>query len=519
MLEIVLPDHSRHALASDVTIGRDARNTVRLGDPSVSRVHARISSGVLTDAGSSYGTWLDGERVLAPVRLREGSRVRVGNVALVVDRRRDVDDSLRTIVVPATAATVAARYAGRPLVRSGYRLKRLERAEGDRRWVLEDLGSGRFVRMSDIDAELFALVDGSRSVAELMGAAEERQGTGGPARLALLIATLGDRGFLAGASAADGAGSGAGAGSPPGAGSAPRPSRLARLVTARKLAWPGAADVFARLYADGGRHLLTRRGLSALAAVALAGLVAFAYLVAGRYGTPFVVASKVGIGGLVFLLGRLSVAAVHEAAHGLVMASFGRRVREAGLKLVLIFPYVYVDASEMWLSPRRRRLAVSAAGPASDLFLGGAFALACLVTAPGALRDVFFQLAFGAYVGAFFNLNPMVERDGYHVLADALREPDLRRRAREQLRRRLAGRGRPSDSPLLTRYSLLALGWSALGAAIAIAMSLRYNAELARLAPEPVVATVMAALWLALAAPVLATVAVPLIQRVSGRGE
>ena len=200
-----------------------------------------------------------------------------------------------------------------------------------------------------------------------------------------------------------------------------------------------------------------------LGTLAVAGLAVFAYLVAGRYGTPFVVASKVGIGGLVFLLGRLAVAAVHETAHGLVMASFGRRVREAGVKRVLIFPYVYVDTSEMWFAPRRRRIAVSAAGPASDLCLGGAFALCCLAAAPGPLRDVLFQLAFGAYVGAFFNLNPMVERDGYHMLVDVLREPGLRARAREQLRRRIAGRGRASDSAVLTRYSLLGLGWSAAG--------------------------------------------------------
>jgi pSer/pThr/pTyr-binding forkhead associated (FHA) protein len=50
----------------DVTIGRDPDNTVRLADPTVSRVHARISStaggALLEDAGSSYGTWLDGRR-------------------------------------------------------------------------------------------------------------------------------------------------------------------------------------------------------------------------------------------------------------------------------------------------------------------------------------------------------------------------------------------------------------------------------------------------------------------------
>ena len=70
------------------------------------------------------------------------------------------------------------------------------------------------------------------------------------------------------------------------------------------------------------------------------------------------------------------------------------------------------------------------------------------------MRDIFFQLAFAAYVGAFFNLNPFIERDGYHMLVDCLREPGLRRRAKEQFARRLSGGGAATDSPVLARYSL-----------------------------------------------------------------
>ena len=58
--------------------------------------------------------------------------------------------------------------------------------------------------------------------------------------------------------------------------------------------------------------LFTRPALCVLAALVVAGLAAFVYLIAGRYGTPFVVANKFGLGGLVFLLGRFAVVAVHE---------------------------------------------------------------------------------------------------------------------------------------------------------------------------------------------------------------
>jgi putative peptide zinc metalloprotease protein len=487
-----------------VTIGRAAQNTVRLADPSVSRVHARISAvagdAMLEDAGSSYGTWLDGRRLEAPAPLRAGSRIRLGNQELVVDRPRGDDEAGLTIVVP--DATAATRFGQRPHIRNGYALKRLEAGEGSRRWVLKDLRSGRLVRLSDADAELFLLIDGTRSLAELVREAERQLGAAGPARLSLLLASLGERGFLAG-----------------GQGEEPESEtgRLRGLVASRQVAWSGAGALFERLYRRGGRALVSRPARAPLGGLAAVGAGVFAYLVVGRYGTPFVVASKVGIGGIVFLLGRLAVAAVHETAHGLVMASFGRRVRQAGLKLVLIFPYVYVDTSDAWFEPRRRRIAVSAAGPASDLVLGGAFAVCCLSAGPGALRDIFFQLAFGAYVGAFFNLNPLVERDGYHIMVDVLGEPALRRRARSQLRRRIAEGRRASDSRVLLRYSLLGLGWSGLGASVAVAMSLRYEPGLVRLAPAPVVWTVMCALWAALFLPVLVAVVPPLLERLSLR--
>ena len=238
---------------------------------------------------------------------------------------------------------------------------------------------------------------------------------------------------------------------------------------------PRAGEMIDAVYRRGGWILVTRPAASVIAAVALAGIIAFAYLVAGRYGTPFVVAGRIGLGGLVFILGRLAIVVVHELAHGLVLTSYGRRVERAGFKLLLVFPYAFVDTSQAWMEPRRRRIAVSAAGPAADLALGAVFALACLVAPPGAQRDVLFQLAFAAYVGACFNLNPFLDRDGYQILVDLLREPNLRRRAREQFARRLAGAPAAGDSRLLARYSVLALAWSVVAAGFVVAMTLRYR--------------------------------------------
>jgi putative peptide zinc metalloprotease protein len=509
MYEVLLADGSRVALFDRATIGRSRESDVRLDDPSVSRVHARLrldgAVATIEDAGSRYGTWVDGHRVTGREVLADGARVRVGDQDLVVERRRSEAEAGRTIVVPmgasavmpaASPAAASTRFGTRPRLRSGYALKRLEAGEGPRRWVLKDLASGAFVRVSEDDVQLLRLIDGRHSLADLVRESEGALGAGGPVILVRLLAELEERRLLAGA----------------GPGEPETRRGLARLLAPRTLTWAGAGDLFERLYARGGWALYTRPALVLVAVLIAAGPLVFAHLIIARYGTPFVVANKVGLGGLVFLAGRLAVAMVHETAHGLTMTSFGRRVGVAGIKLVLVFPYAFVDTSDAWFEPRRRRLAVSAAGPVSDFSLGAVFSFLALVLPAGGQRDIVFQLAFAAYVGGLFNLNPFLERDGYHVLVDLLGEPMLRRRAREDLRRRLSGDG-GGASRVLVRYSLFALGWSMLAGAFAVGMSIRYETRLAAVLPSPFPWVALAGICAMGFAPVMLTLWSPLRER------
>ena len=519
-LELVLADQTRVPLVGDMTIGRAPSSTVVLADPSVSRLHARISPGGngngarIEDAGSSAGTLVDGVPISAATALHDGAKLQLGTLELRVERHRDVAEAGRTIVVrpgaslvvpalgpPGVVGAAATSFGMKPRVRSGYALKRLDASEGSKRWVLRDLSRNTFLRLSDNDARLFELLDGTHSLADLIGIAEQRHGAAGAPRLARLLADLGERGYLAGVAGAD-------------AEEAP-PGFLRRLFKPREKTFGGLGNFFDALYRRGGWVLFTKPALIAIAVLIVAGIAAFAYLIIGRYGTPFVVSQRIGLGALVFLLGRFAVVAVHETAHGLAMASFGRRIESAGVKLVVIFPYAFVDTSEAWFEPRPRRIAISAAGPISDFALGGIFSICC-VFVEGTVRDVFFQLAFAGYVGAFFNLNPWIDRDGYHILVDYLREPGLRRRAKDQFSRRLKGEGRTTDSPVLARYSIAGVGWSILAAGFAIFMSLRYEPIMSTFAPRYVVWTVLGTMWLALFIPVFVVLGKPLFER--GRG-
>ena len=469
-LELVLSGGIRVPLVEELMIGRGPAATLRLEDPSVSRLHARISaagsgSGArIEDAGSSHGTYVDGTRLTGPLLLRDGATIRIGDQELAVERRRDLAEAGKTIVV--RAGRVARRERGHAdrAGRAGDAVRdaaagalRLCAQAARRVGGLAPLGAAR-PRAEPLPAAVGQrrpAVPAARRVADRSstssGEAERRFGPAGAARLARLLADLGERGLMSGVAASN-------------ARTVEAPESFwRRLVTPREKLFPGLGDWFDALYRRGGWVLFTRPALWLIGALCLAGVGVFVALIALRYGTPFVVASKLGIGGLVFLLGRFLVVAVHETAHGLVMASYGRRVDRAGLKLVAIFPYAFVDTSEAWFEPRARRIAISAAGPVSDFSVGAIFAIACLLLPDGTIRDICFQVAFAGYVGAIFNLNPFIERDGYHMLVDWLREPGLRRRAREQFARRLSGGGRSDDSPVLARYSLWGLGWIGAG--------------------------------------------------------
>jgi len=513
-LDLVLPGGERVPLDRPLAIGRAPASEIRLEDPSVSRTHAQIDvdafGAVLQDAGSSYGTFVDGRELSGRQALAPGMRIDVGDCRLEVSERIDPAAAGITMSVPAGISIVVEQPGARrerlrgqgarkPRLRSGWSLKRLDASEGPRRNVLKDHRSGAFVRLPDAEAELVPLLDGTRDLVELIGEATERCGPDGPARLARLLAELADRGLLAGVQEA--------------AAGEQRGVRLARVFTPRERTIPGVPRAIAALYRRGGYLLFTRAALAVLALVGAAGLVAFGVLVAGRYGTPFVVARRVGLGALVFVLGRFLLVVCHELAHGLIAESFGRPVSRAGIKVALVFPYVFVDTTDAWFESRRRRMLISLAGPVSDITLGGAFALGCLFAPAGSVRDILFQVAFGGYIGALFNLNPLLERDGYHVLVDLLHEPGLRRRASRRLTEVLSGHARAADSRRLLGYAIASLVWSALTVAFAVVMSLRYYHRLARLAPPALVWTLLAAFYLVLALPLAVQLLRPLWTR------
>jgi Multidrug resistance efflux pump len=159
---------------------------------------------------------------------------------------------------------------------------------------------------------------------------------------------------------------------------------------------------------------------------------------------------------------------VHEFSHGLTCKHFGGNVHDLGFLLLYFQPTFYCNISDAWLFPERsKRLWVTLAGAYSELVIWAMATLVWRVTEPGTGLS-FMALVVMATSGirSLFNLNPLIKLDGYYLLSDGVRIPNLRKKAFAYLgyrMRRLLGIGATStpettarERKILLTYSLLA---------------------------------------------------------------
>lgn len=92
------------SIQQPIVLGRDCDGCV-LVDPQVSRAHLKLephNDGVLmTDVGSTNGTFLDGARIEAPIMLAAGAEVLLGETWLTLQTARSVD----TTAIPSGSRT------------------------------------------------------------------------------------------------------------------------------------------------------------------------------------------------------------------------------------------------------------------------------------------------------------------------------------------------------------------------------------------------------------------------------
>ena len=188
----------------------------------------------------------------------------------------------------------------------------------------------------------------------------------------------------------------------------------------------------ASVYAAIGGQVFSRCFLLAATAIAIIG----GFLFCIQIGQAAHVDALMLIG-LGLPLGVIIVV-LHEGAHALTVKHYGRTVLGIGIGWFWFGPIAFVNTSDMWLAGRSQRIAVSLAGPASDMTIAGLLACAALFLEPP-WAGVAIKLAGLVYLACFANLCPCLEFDGYYALSDALGRRHLRRDAVRWLERTIRG--------------------------------------------------------------------------------
>jgi putative peptide zinc metalloprotease protein len=119
----------------------------------------------------------------------------------------------------------------------------------------------------------------------------------------------------------------------------------------------------------------------------------------------------------------------HETAHGVTCKHFGGGVHQMGFNLVFLQPCFYVDVSELWVyATRWQRVAAMLAGLWVELIFCALATIAWWGTAPGtSAHEYAYEVMLLTGVGSvLFNLNPLIKLDGYYILTEILRIPDLK---------------------------------------------------------------------------------------------
>lgn len=310
---------------------------------------------------------------------------------------------------------------------SGIEVVRLK-SQGEPYYILKQPHTKQYLRLSERDYALWWQMDGSKSVSELLYYNLRRYRSLPFQRIYRLVADLRNGHFLQEAPTnlyqqlEDAL-----------AARAPesRGRRLLRGFFHSEFAFDGLDPFFSALY----------RGFGWLFARPVQWLLLLMILLGGLLYGRFFFTTDIrllsgGFSLLTLLLANFGVIFVHELAHGLTVKHVGRELNRGGFLIYWGLPAFFVDARDTWLSTQKERILVSWAGPHSGLLIGGlaGFGLAYLaLAAPELLAGfpavILLQIGFIAYLTVFFNLNPLLELDGYFILMDWLDMPGLRQRA------------------------------------------------------------------------------------------
>ncbi len=344
--------------------------------------------------------------------------------------------------------------------------------EGKPTFVLTKEPEGDYYEVDDTTSRIWSLLDGEKTIGEVFGEVKESNQELTEKDVRAVVISLAEEGVIASAEV-------------------PSSEKRVEVVSAFQVnvkLLKNSSESLAGLYGV-TRRLIRREWLPIGVAVSALGLLLSFGTMVQIYSDPVVleVAGSALIGFLFYqMVVLLPVYAVHELAHGAALDYYGGKPRAIGTGLYYLAPFFYCDTTDSWRLPRRARIMVSMAGPLSTLVISAVLVFWSYLIPAGYPQTVLKISGFFGYYGTLINFSPVIETDGYYVLADVLKVPNLRDEAFSFAKRgllRLVGSQGPKvrQSRKRTRivavYSVIMFAWLALFGYTTVWLMLLYGQD------------------------------------------
>ena len=277
-------------------------------------------------------------------------------------------------------------------------------------------------RLDPSDAELLKFMDGTRTVKEIVLERFKDSGDMELSGVADLVRLLQEENFLEERYVdVDAA---VGRAVKPVSGPRQKAQQFAKTLT---IEWKGPDPFVKWLYRNGFKVFFRKQTTYLSIAFILAGLTAFVSVI--RSGHFSLAGQSLAIGFLVLLFLDYFSVFLHELGHALVLTHNGRKVKSAGFLIYFGSPAFFVEASESLMMDRTKAIVQSFAGPYAQMLMGGLCSMIVWAFPGWVLSSTLYKIAVINYYMVFLNLLPMLELDGYYIVADAIQVPDLRPRS------------------------------------------------------------------------------------------
>jgi putative peptide zinc metalloprotease protein len=204
-------------------------------------------------------------------------------------------------------------------------------------------------------------------------------------------------------------------------------TKIREFLSTLSIQWDGA-DRFVRwLHEHGLRHFFRPGTLLLAGLVSLAGLGAFILLVlSGRFSIS---GESLALASLILIVLNYFLTFVHELGHAVTLVHYGRRIKGAGFLIYFGSPSFFVEASDGVMLERRERILQAFAGPYAESIVAGIAAGIAWAFPEAPFAQLLYTFAAINYFVLFMNLIPLLELDGYWILSDLIQVPDLRPRS------------------------------------------------------------------------------------------